>query len=84
MADYNFKLVIGDNIFKEGDEDTNKLRLHGVKFNRKIYQPGEIEAEISLSDKKTVSELTDLLLMKKVKLTLGTFTRFSRRRKMAM
>lgn len=74
MADYNFKLVIGDNIFKEGDEDTNKLRLHGVKFNRKIYQPGEIEAEISLSDKKTVSELTDLLLMKKVKLTLGTKT----------
>lgn len=70
MADYNFKLVIGDNTFEKNTGNTPKdYCLHGIKFNRKIYQPGEIEAEISLLNQKTVSELTNMLLMKEVKLT---------------
>jgi hypothetical protein len=70
MADSNFKLVIGGYTFRKkiNDEDNYKFLLHGVRFNRKIYQPGEIEVEISLSEKETVSELTRLLLMKEVKL----------------
>ena len=69
MADYDFKLVIGDKTFEKNNNTSNEYCLHGIKFNRKIYQPGEIEAEISLLNKKTVSELTDMLLMKEVKLT---------------
>ena len=70
MADYNFKLIIGDSTFEKNTGNTPKdYCLHGIKFNRKIYQPGEIEAEISLLDKKAVSELTNMLLMKEVKLT---------------
>lgn len=69
MADYDFKLVIGDKTFEKNNNTSNEYCLHGIKFNRKIYQPGEIEAEISLLNKKTVSELTNMLLMKEVKLT---------------
>lgn len=59
------------------DANSYQLIVHGFRFNRKIYQPCEIEAEISLSKKgenetltkPTVTETVNLLLREKVTLT---------------
>ncbi len=71
MADYNFKLVIGD---QEFPYSPTKYTLYGVRFNRKIYQPGEIEAEVNIDPEKTIDELTAMLLGKKVTLMKGDQT----------
>ena len=80
---YNFSLEIGNLTFS-GETNTSdatkdssnkaesKHILHGLRFNRKIYQPGEIEAEISIKPKpSSITEVTNLLLQKSVKLKKG-------------
>ena len=53
-----------------------KISLGGITFNRKIYQPGEIEAEITIEDTKAVgsslnlSDVSALLLNRMVQLYL--------------
>ena len=74
MADYNFKLIIGSKECPGTITLTNKeidLKLHGVRFNRKIYQQGEIEAEISTNKLVDIKEITNYLLLKAVTLKKG-------------
>lgn len=77
---YDFKLEIDD--LKVGVSEsgvtyipsTNEkftVKLHGLRFNRKIYQPGEIEAELSFDPKPTISRVTELLLNKNVELYIN-------------
>lgn len=77
---YDFKLEIDD--LKVGVSEsgvtyipsTNEkftVKLHGLRFNRKIYQPGEIEAELSFEPKPTISRVTELLLNKNVELYIN-------------
>lgn len=55
--------------------DKYKIEMYGVRWNRKIFQPAEIEAEISIqtseSKKPTVAETVQLLLRKKVTFKTG-------------
>ena len=71
---YNFKLEIGGYFFPV-QATIGKLsieyNLHNLWFNRRVYQPGEIVAEISLRPKKTISQLTEMFLMKEVSLKNG-------------
>lgn len=84
---YNFKLKIDD--LKVGKSEsgmtyipstteTFSVKLHGLRFNRKIYQPGEIEAELSFeliipdgTKLPSVSQITTLLLNKDVELYIN-------------
>lgn len=74
---YNLKLQIGDLVFPETKtitDDSGKKEiehehnLYGVRFNRKIYQPGVIEAEISIKPKPDVPTVIKSLLKKNVTL----------------
>ena len=51
------------------------IGLEALKFTRKVYQPGLIEAEIQLQQKSgglpMISELQEMLLKRKVLLKLG-------------
>lgn len=83
---YDFKLEIDD--LKVGVSEsgvtyipsTNEkftVKLHGLRFNRKIYQPGEIEAELSFDPKPTISRVTELLLNKNVELYINNDTKIA-------
>ena len=80
MADYNFKLTIGEITFpfKKDTENEDVINvaynLHGVKFNRKIYQPDVIEAEVSVYPPISISKITDMLFMKEAKLEMNNLT----------
>ena len=66
---FSYKLTLGNTIDNEAKdsleleqrdkksitigEKSYKIALNGVKFNRKIYQPGEIEAEILINEDLT-------------------------------
>lgn len=76
---YNFTLKIGNLSYpgvttvKEGTENnpisvTYTTELRGLRFNRKIYQPGEIEAEISIKPKQDINKVVKLLLRQNVEL----------------
>lgn len=71
---YNFKLEIGDLVFPHSftiGDGIYVYDLHNLWFNRRIYQPGEIVAEVSLNPKKTISEITQMFLLKEVRLKNG-------------
>lgn len=53
-----------------GEKSGCSLDLHALRFNRKLYQPGEIEAEISIKPAPAVSDVVPLLLGQQVELTL--------------
>ena len=80
MADYNFKLTIGEITFPFPENTENEdvinvaYNLHGVKFNRKIYQPDVIEAEVSVYPPISISKITDMLFMKEAKLEMNNLT----------
>ena len=80
MADYNFKLTIGEITFPFEKDTENEdvinvaYNLHGVKFNRKIYQPDVIEAEVSVYPPISISKITDMLFMKEAKLEMNNLT----------
>lgn len=74
---YNLKLEIGNLVFPETKTVKNKddkeeieheHNLYGVRFNRQIYQPGVIEAEISIKPKPDVPTVIKSLLKKNVTL----------------
>ena len=84
---YDFKLKIDDlkvGVSESGvtyvpsTDETFTVKLHGLRFNRKIYQPGEIEAELSFvliipdgTKLPSVSRITKLLLKKDVELYIN-------------
>lgn len=53
-----------------GEKSGCSLDLHALRFNRKLYQPGEIEAEISIKPALAVSDVVTAFLNQKVELTL--------------
>ena len=74
---YSLKLEIGNLVFPETKTVKNKddkeeieheHNLYGVRFNRQIYQPGVIEAEISIKPKPDVPTVIKSLLKKNVTL----------------
>ena len=74
---YSLKLQIGDLVFPETKtitDDSGKKEiehehnLYGVRFNRKIYQPGVIEAEISIKPKPDVPTAIKSLFKKQATL----------------
>lgn len=67
IGDYTFT-VTGTDKYTEGADSYN---LHGIRFNRKIYQPGEIEAEISIKPKHSVTDAISMLLQKNVTLEMN-------------
>jgi hypothetical protein len=69
MANYTFKFKIGDLLFPNTAKEI-ETKLYGVRFNRKIYRPGEIEAEVNIYPEKTIDKLTTMLLGQKVTVTL--------------
>lgn len=77
--DYAYSLQIGDKTFgvtgfAKHTEGADSYCLHGIRFNRKIYQPGEIEAEISMKPKPSVTEAISMLLQKSVTLKMNDET----------
>ena len=64
-------------IYYPDGESSYSIVLHGVKFNRKIYQPGEILAELDIMFDKTypLASQTSPITSKSV-LTLRTVTSF--------
>ena len=54
---------------KIGDTDST-VTLQGVKFTRKIYQPGLIEAEVSITPVPAVDDVNALFMMRKAKLSI--------------
>lgn len=77
------QLQLEQGVRREFSDKTNTffLLLRGIKINRKIYQPTEIEAELDISQKTTdstktettvpkMSDVTDLLLQREVKIEL--------------
>ena len=59
----------------EIDQATYNISLNGVKFYRKIYEPGHIEAEVAIvikeaKDFPTIDQVVDLLLRRQVTLTI--------------
>ena len=67
IGDYTFT-VTGTDKYTEG---ADSYYLHGIRFNRKIYQPGEIEAEISIKPKHSVTDAISMLLQKNVTLEMN-------------
>ena len=53
------KLLLEQGLQKEVTEDniTYNLTLRGIKVNRKIYQPTEIEAELDIMQKTTENQV---------------------------
>lgn len=54
---------------KIGDTDST-VTLQGVKFTRKIYEPGLIEAEVDITPVPAVDEVNKLFMMRKAKLSI--------------
>ena len=59
----------------EIDKATYNISLNGVKFYRKIYEPGHIEAEVAIvikeaDDFPTMDQVVNLLLRRQVTLTI--------------
>ena len=74
--DHAYSLQIGDYTFTvtgfaKLTEGADSYCLHGIRFNRKIYQPGEIEAEISMKPKPSVTDAISMLLQKNVTLEMN-------------
>ena len=80
------KLQLEQGVRKELSDGTRTfyLMLHGVKVNRKIYQPIEIEAELDIMQATTgdsttvpkVGEIRDLLLQRQVDVDILEVDRF--------
>ena len=84
------QLQLEQGVRKEFSDKTNTyfFLLRGIKVNRKIYQPTEIEAELDISQKTTdtiktettvpkMSDITALLLQREVKIELVEVDRIS-------
>ena len=56
--------------FTIGQKSGYSLGLHALRYNRKLYQPGEIETEISIKPAPAVSDVVTAFLKQKVELTL--------------
>lgn len=71
---FDLKLIIGGKTFPGTETKgttTYNYNLHEVWFNRRVYQPGEIVAEVSINPSKTISELSQMLLLQGVTLKKG-------------